>query len=357
MPYYRAVIDDVVTSYSDRITSHKSAWPRMQRCMVQDYFDAMPSGSDACKLVTSKDSIDFVEDAAVWLVSHPMEFNGEVYNLFGGLDENVVERIMRFVEFKGARFSLERRMPMIGSILRSRDKTGEWSAWFDSVDAACVQTGFLTHREILEWTKPIEHVVLGDSHSIAHYQSGALVSRTDGLTLHGLLNTGLWSSLQQVIDHPIKKLTICAGNIDIRHHLLRQSDWKEAVEYLVDRLDVQVRWLRDNGWIEECEVVAPLPIECEERKIPKTGWYKGTPFCGSVEDRDSVRDHFWNQLCLYGAFGVWDVYNWPRAWYLDSYWYADERMEKPGSVHLSPAWHRWDYENNVPNARLIEEYK
>jgi hypothetical protein len=30
------VLDDVVTSFSDRIASHRSAWPRMQKCIVEN---------------------------------------------------------------------------------------------------------------------------------------------------------------------------------------------------------------------------------------------------------------------------------------------------------------------------------
>ena len=35
----RYILDDVVTSFTDRIASHRSAWPRMQKCMVDDAYN------------------------------------------------------------------------------------------------------------------------------------------------------------------------------------------------------------------------------------------------------------------------------------------------------------------------------
>lgn len=191
-------------------------------------------------------------------------------------------------------------------------------------------------------------VVLGDSHSIAHYMRGRLVLRNDGLTLHGLLKRGIYNALRQRADFNFETLIVCAGNIDIRHHLMRQPNPAAAVDELISELHAQLSHLRTIGVVSRFEVVAPLPIEFEGRRIPGTGCYKGAPFFGSQAERAALAETM--RAGLLRTFGSENVFQWPDAWYdLDPEEYAERHMEKPSSVHLSPVWHRWDYEKNAPN--------
>lgn len=60
-------------------------------------------------------------------------------------------------------------------------------------------------------------------------------------------------------------------------------------------------------------------------------------------------------ICTFGNDHVW---SWPQKWMDEGpEAYAENYMEKPGSVHLSPAWHRWNYESNMPNEALAKEYE
>ena len=353
----RVIIDDVVSNYSTRLSSHKAGWPRMQRCLIQDALTA--EGRDAvCELASAADP-EAAMEADIWAVSHPMEFNGEGFNLFGGWTEKTAERVQRLARSTGELISLERPMPDYAQLLKPRAaKTlvdldhAQWSR----IDERRRKSRIVTHADLLKQAGGVEpEVVLGDSHSIAHYTRGRLVLRHDGLTLHGLLKRGLWRTLQDAgTTHCIPELTICAGNIDIRHHLLRLENPSRGLTDVLDELELQLTELRRLGIVDSFTVVAPLPIEHEERKIPGTGFYRGTPFYGSLEARADLVDQM--RIALRARFGADRVFSWPDSWYLlHPADYAARHMEKPGSVHLSPEWHRWDYVANEPNARLEEQ--
>ena len=349
----RAVIDDVVSSFSPKLTSHKAGWARMQRCMVEDTFQAAPRDwrgqANTCELLGPKDE-DRVHEASTWLVSHAMEFSGKGYNLFGGWSADTHRRVKRLAEFEGTVMSLERPMPDLQALLRpaaEKTQSNLTAAQWDEVSRKCATASPpVTHLDLLRWAgHATPDVVLGDSHSVAHYLRGRLVLRNDGLTLHGLLKRGLEEVLRETVDYDFSELTICAGNIDIRHHLLRQPDPREAVDALVNELARQLERLYSTGTIERYTVVLPLPIEHEARRIPGSGCFKGTPFFGSQAERDEIRSYMDDTLL--SMFGEEHVHAWPKEWYtMSPEDYAAERMEKPSSVHLSPAWHRWDYINN-----------
>lgn len=360
----RAVIDDVVSTFSPKLDSHKTGWARMQRCMVQDTFDHDPrdwaAQDNKCVILEPKQG-SLVVGAKTWLVSHAMEFTGKGYNIFGGWSETTRERVLRVADLKDtALISLERPMPNLEALLRagaSKTKFDLTEAEWAQVRLQCMSTPTVTHTTLLRWAGHAEpDVVLGDSHSVAHYMRGRLVLRNDGLTLHGMLKRGLYEMLRQAdVTWRVPKLTICAGNIDIRHHLMRQANPDQATKELVRELKSQIDYLMRIGAIDSCEIVTPLPIEHEARRIPGSGCYKGTPFYGSAKDRSALAAVMSVEMQIW--FGSENLYQWPESWYmLDREEYASRYMEKPSSVHLSPRRHRWDYIANQPNEALAEEY-
>ena len=74
----------------------------------------------------------------------------------------------------------------------------------------------------------------------------------------------------------------------------------------------------------------------DTRRIPKSGFYKGTPFYGTWQQREAVRSAF--NVALHDEarkISNCKVFKWP-AWMVDeSGALIDEHMEKPGSVHLA----------------------
>lgn len=332
------VIDDIVTSFTNRIASHRSAWPRMQRCIVETAYDKhVPIAFDDDSLVKN----------GIWLVSTPMEFKGEVYNLFGGYTRETRDRIARVLDMDLDNIkALDLPIGDIERILRPRaaktdfDFTeSEWSKIRDLMKCEVIK-----HEELV---LDIQRVVLGDSHSISRYYANTVVRRHDGLTLHGLLERGIDTYLSDFSYIP--HLVINAGNVDIRHHLLRQIDPVNSTRKLVTDLAIQLQDLQNIGVIGTYEVTAPYPIEYEGRKIPQTGFYKGTPFFGSREERDKIRSLMTNEM----KYQIENVHEWPENWYLmNPEDYARTYMEKPGSVHLSPEFYEWDLETNRPNSRI-----
>ena len=328
------VLDDVVTSFTDRIASHRSAWPRMQKCMVDTALNTQSEiafGND-----------DLVKDST-WLVSTPMEFKGEVFNLFGGYTEETKNRIARVLDMDLSNIK-ELDMP-IGDIERIlRPRAAKTS--FDFSDAEWDKIRQLMDCEVIkheDLVLDIQRVVIGDSHSISRYRPNTVVYRHDGLTLHGLVERGVNTYLP---DYFVPHLVINAGNVDIRHHLCRQLDPAASARKLITDLRIQLQYLQEGGLIGTYEVTAPYPIEFEERKIPKTGFYKGTAFYGSHPQRDRVRLIMTNEM----KYQFDNVHEWPENWYIiDPEDYARTYMEKPGSVHLSPEFYEWDLVNNVQN--------
>jgi hypothetical protein len=356
---YRVAIDDVVNSFSSRIHSHKTGWARMQRCMVQDMCDRFPESEDGVdsnevRLLFSGERKQVV-DARAWMISHDMAFDGEHYNLFGGWSADIHHSLREFAGHHNV-LSLERPMPDLERILRPRaekTKSNLTDEQWARVSRQCAKTPVIQHIDLFRGTEDQPHtVVLGDSHAVAQYTRGRLVLRNDGLTLHRLVEDGVRKWLGE---HNPSVLVITAGSIDLRHHLLRQDNPEAAVRVLYANLSKQLEKMMANGEIMDFQVVMPYPVEHEGRRIPQTGFYKKTPFYGSQTQRAELLEYM--MIVANSVFGFDQVFRWPASWYeMDPETWANTYMERPGSVHLSPAWHRWDYETNSLNTKLREEY-
>ena len=149
-------------------------------------------------------------------------------------------------------------------------------------------------------------LAFGDSHAISMYRTGWEVNSVPFKTLYGALDMGL---KEFVIDDKFQELEVYFGNIDIRHHLLRQPDPKKATQELVRRYIAQAIELRESTDADVIRIWEPLPIEIESRKLPKTGYYKGTPFYGSWSERNEIRKVFVEELLSNSIDGV-DIFQW-----------------------------------------------
>jgi hypothetical protein len=327
-------IDGLTGPFSDRLTSHKGAWPKLLKSQLRHL------GYDA-KVLTKKDRW---EDFDVMVIDWGMEFRG-TFNVFGGASDELAARLEQFLDYKGKLVSAHILMPPIAKFVEDRLRTGTPRFKKLSVLPFHVkQKEFDYFDHVFENDK----LVLGDSHSVSAYRPGYMISRNDGATLYGtLFNKGLASYIgekdETVPFHDIKDLVIYFGNIDVRHHLMRQGDPVLAVEELCAELERQLLNLN----LERVTIVHTIPVEHEERKLPKTGFYKGTPFFGHREDR-AVLGHHFNTLITdmvnSHSNDNWHFEAWPRSWYeMDPTQFAITCMEKPGSVHLSQSsyMHSW----------------
>ena len=330
----KIAIDDVVTTFSNKKTSHKSSWTYMLKHQLNHV------GLD-CDVLTKAEN---VHDYDAWFIALPMEFAGS-YNLFGGASDETAERIQRLLDFKGPIFCINREMPDIGKFAESRMKSCQpkWAA-LDVQKLSEISNNI----ETLDLTLESDTFVLGDSHSVSAYKPGANISRNDGKTLYGVLKEGMQSYIPQGTRHLITYF----GNIDVRHHLCRQADPIYSATELAKNY---VSHLKDLN-ILQITVVGLLPIEYEDRRIPKTGWHKGTPFIGSQKERTEVMKAFnatLKEKCLEKG---WEFKEWPEHWFTaHPKEFADTYMEKPGSVHLSRQYYHYDFDSGEENGELKQK--
>ena len=153
----------------------------------------------------------------------------------------------------------------------------------------------------------------------------------------------------------VKNIECYFGNIDIRHHVCRMDDTKQAIRDLVDRYVEQVY----NLDMESKVIYELLPIENERRSIPKSGWYMGEKFHGSWSERNDARLYF-KEYAMKKVQGTGIEF---REWLTPSYYNEIgeldfKAMEKPKSVHLSreyyPYWQGLEY--NKIEKKTLEDF-
>jgi hypothetical protein len=324
-------IDDVVTTFSDREASHKSAWTYMLASQLK-------SIGISATVLTKHDN---VHDFDVWMIALPMEFAGS-YNLFGGANDEPAARIQRLLDYKGQLYCINREAPKVGAFVESRLKScsDNWRALdIPQLNNIC------ENIETIDLTLDSSTFILGDSHSVSVYVPGSNISRNDGKTLFGIMKEGMNTYIPEGTDHLISYF----GNIDVRHHLCRQSNPLESVKKLVADYFEHLKSLN----IKKIEVVKLLPIEFEGRRIPKTGWYKDAPFAGTQVERTQLMELFNSEVDGLSKEYGFGVISWPSSWYdINPELFANKYMERPGSVHLSREFYQYDFITNKENMSL-----
>jgi hypothetical protein len=265
-------------------------------------------------------------------VYHGNDWGGSL-NLFGGMKNyGNIDNLIRYSKIKGPVYSLWIEHPKYSEMLEPRMK-GEIHPDWHKVDwdnLKKLENTAITVREI----ESVNRVVAGDSHAICMYRPGWFVNSVPFKTLHGALKQGLHTFIEP--HHEIAEFYF--GNIDVRHHLCRQPNPEQATRDLANRYYEQLSQL-DLAKVYAYEL---LPIENESRALPKTGYYKGTPFYGSWEDRNRCRLIFKEEMRKLCAQGSVNFIEWVDYLMNDKGELDFEHMEKPKSVHLSrnsyPHW-------------------
>ena len=267
-------------------------------------------------------------------VYHGNDWFGSL-NLFGGMKNyGNIDNLIRFSKIEKTKkvYSLWIDHPKYSEMLEPR-LNGEIHPDWHKVDwenLKYIENNAITIREI----EIVNRAVAGDSHAICMYRPGWFVNSVPFKTLHGALKEGLQTFIQP--HHEIAEFYF--GNIDVRHHLCRQPDPEAATRDLANRYYTQLSQL-DLAKVYAYEL---LPIEHESRVLPKTGYYKGTPFYGSWEDRNRCRLIFKDEMRKLCARGSVNFIEWVDPLLNDRGELDFECMEKPKSVHLSrnsyPHW-------------------
>jgi hypothetical protein len=265
---------------------------------------------------------------------HGVNFGGGL-NLFGGVTDEIVDKIDQLVNFKGNLFSLDLPMPNYGEQLEKRIGQATCSPRLTKPLLDAFKLRLANSKTILQSQLGFAKVAVGDSHSTAFASSKSMVLRTNGLTLHGALTKGEF--VKQILScrKMPSKVTLVAGSIDIRHHIGRQPDSGKAIEELCDRYCNVIEFIKAELAVA-IEVAAPVPVEYEARRLPQTGYYKDKPFCGSMASRRDWTNYFIDLMsCEYKVIGP------PTEWYsMDGEEYAKKYMELSSSVHIAPINYR-----------------
>ena len=333
----RIAFDGLERVIPSRQHSHNAAWVHLYKNMLHN------AGWKNTQIL-KKD--DLYEGFDVLIVFLGIAYSGNI-NFFFGVDHNVCWRFKRIQDFSGKILVMNHEMPLIGSTIKPRLSNKSTSSKvsdlnLSSLDLICKQT------VAFDYVKRENSLVFGDSHSFSTYSPGKNVCRNDGLTLYGALKRGLKETIEQRSGKSISEiesLTLYMGNIDIRHHLCRLEDPIEETQKLVkDYIDQACKL-----GVKELKLVHSLPIENESRKLPKSGYYKGTPFFGSWRERRNLHVLFNSLLDRYALIHGYEVFKWPECFLNFDNELDFEYMERPKSVHLSPLSYYWDLNKNCVN--------
>ena len=248
------------------------------------------------------------------LICHGLNYKEGSYNVVGGITDLHIKRLNMLYNFKGKLHSFDN---------------------FDIKD-------FIKNRNVdFNWEKEWKYnkltlpkkdkIVVGDSHSLSVWPNNEYeIKRIDGKTLYGYLKDPLDLSRY-------KDVILYFGNIDIRFHLCRQPNpLRSSVELFERYINYAKKY--------NATVTHLLPIESEDRKLPKSGQYKDQNFFGTREQRQTLV-HIINDLMDKSGL---NIISWPDDWYDNIYYYEKEVMERTQSVHLKPRY----YKKNIKSEQV-----
>lgn len=270
-------------------------------------------------------------------IDHGVNFSGSL-NLFGGFNDEVTEKVISFIDIAKQCdvYSLDhniRELTYIDQIRKRFDAPTTSKKLTENIigelETIFSKTETVNMREL--WsrftTTDVDRLIIGDSHSTSYSMSDQAIDRTNGKLLFTTMK-----NVSELNFGAFKDVTFCLGSIDIRFHCIpKMNEYgpKEFAQMYVKRIND----LKAIHWLDNVSVCTPVPIEHEERKLPKTGQYKGVNFNGSREQRLQYTKDFINYL----KDSHINIISPPSEWYdMDGEVYAKEIMEMGGSVHIAP---------------------
>ena len=265
-----------------------------------------------------------VMNADVVYIDHGANFGGTL-NLFGGANKEVYDKINIIAACDNI-VSLDWDMPDYGAMLKKRigaatTYEGITEEWCDRLSRRLSKVASLKQQDL-----PYTSATIGDSHAIAFSASGHSVLRNDGKTLFGALKSGFEELMRGLKPQHVN---FSFGSIDIRHHILRHG---------IDVEDLVKRYIEQGDKLGDVTYSLPVPVEFEDRRIPKSGFYKGKPFYGSLSERKEITEKFIGYLIKYSGGRT---INPPEEWYtMDPEMYAKTYMEQGSSFHIAPPFYR-----------------
>lgn len=332
-------ITGLLSNITTREGSHKGGWARLLKCQLKNM------GYDSVKILDNKDSI---LEYGIIIFDLGAEFSGAL-NMFGGLDEKVFKRLKEIKDFTGDLYSWRNELPSLLTLSGRKSNASSCEEFKQTPETFLQET-----QNVLNKTKVFRHayktnkVLIGDSHTPSVWTPEYMIERQDGRTLHGMLKkielNGILDSLLQYIH--IDDILIHVSSIDIRHHLMRQPKPEISTVELAQTLMAVLNDLRMMAGFKNVTVVHTMGIEDESRELPKTGYYKGTAFYGSWEERNRIRNIYNAMLDEVSVHFGFNILKFPDYFFDKTGKLKFDFMEKPQSIHTSPEFYRWDLDNN-----------
>lgn len=254
-------------------------------------------------------------------INNGANFSTDAWNFIGGAPDSLEAFLLKLIGFNGEIFTFHENISL-ENLVNARKEVAHLRERFVWPEVT-----------VLNPIEKSDNIIIGDSHIISIYQPGSGISKNDGKTLYGALrNDG-----EYIVDKisqggaKAKKLHLYFGNIDIRFHLMREENPSYATVELANRY-VDVARRIQTGFNMEVTLQCLIPIECETRKIPGTGMYKGKAYNGSQEERQELVNLFNRVLLKESKASFLDVQEWSLGDKL-----SFEDMEGTRSVHLRPS--------------------
>lgn len=342
----KAVITSPLRACSGRMYSHRAA----QQVIYADQIKWLNMDDSVhCNLTGSQYRADLNEFDIAY-VYHGNDWSGSA-NLFGGLEGfPFTFNFANFSKFKGEVRSIEIDFPDLYGQLRPRfdkfiEKKGydalptDWKRvdW-DNLKSIQAKSKTVQMQQLHRHNRPLKEpkIAIGDSHAISCYRPGWQVNSVPFKTLYGALKMGFESFLPLTLA-PWGEIDTYFGNIDLRHHLCRQQDPFGSAAELASRYVEECQKLHDRFGCK-VRIWELLPCENESRKLPKTGYYEGTPYFGTWAQRMRVRAEFHAEIRkMIEGCSYLELFEWTQPLLNDKGELDFKHMEKPKSVHLSRA--------------------
>lgn len=315
----------ITSNVPTRLTSHNGGWSYVCKDLCENIF------KEKVEFVNEKSDLESYD---ILIINEGVNYREGSYNFFGGVQEPTKIKLSKLQNFNGDLFCINEFIDLNDLVAKRKDLNG-------------FEFNYKTPK-VIKTDSVLDNLIIGDSHSVSVYKPGYCISRNDGKTLFGFLKDPNKYIYGDALIDPIKynkkynKLITYFGNIDIRFHLCRQSYPVEATKKLALQY---VDWCKKNNATPVCL----LPIENEDRKIPKTGLYKGQPFYGTKELRSQLVILF-NQILELNFLD--DCITWPAQWYHKDYDFTIN-MEARQSVHLSPNYYKYKDQFIITNQQTL----
>lgn len=331
-------LTNLLSNITTRDGSHKGGWTRLLKCQLENM------GFKKVKVLENSDSL---KDFGMVIFDLGAEYSGAL-NMFGGLDEKVFKRLNEIKDFKGSVYSWRHSLPDLSVLSGRRSNKSSCQAFKETPETFLGEVNqVLSKCQVFQHAHQTTKILIGDSHTPSVWTPEFMIERRDGRTLKGMIERGTIHNIVNVnfrhLGVDIDTVHVHCGSIDIRHHVHREPN---ADLYVVDLATKLIQSMMD---VSDAKLIAThtMGIEDESRDLPKTGYFKGTPFMGSWAERNRSREIF-NAVIdeLPKMDQNTEVIKFPQYFFDESGKLKFEVMEKPGSVHLSPQHYRWDLDNN-----------